>query len=262
MTRRRLGHFPLNYVAGGTAAAGRLQTRSQGHRPDTAVPQLISWLFRLTWCKEKSASVLLNCNVLGHLHIQRFSAGLRRMSPRSIRFSLLLGTFRSASICETCGPTFFQADSRFTVSSMSQSLWEAMKFMTRAPGFDRVWEKVTLVSAAPEKVICEMKVEEEHTNKQGTLHGGFTATLTDSISRMALLFTERGVPGVSVDMNITGRYQPSIRYMSPAKIGEEIVITANILKQGKTLAFASVDMTNKATGKLIAQGRHTKHLGN
>ncbi|EHB09598.1 Acyl-coenzyme A thioesterase 13 [Heterocephalus glaber] len=99
-----------------------------------------------------------------------------------------------------------------------------------------------------------MKVEEEHTNKQGTLHGGFTATLIDSISTMALLFTERGVPGVSVDMNIT--------YMSPAKIGEEIVITANILKQGKTLAFASVDVTNKATGKLIAQGRHTKHLGN
>uniref|UniRef100_H0WBH9 Acyl-coenzyme A thioesterase 13 n=2 Tax=Cavia porcellus TaxID=10141 RepID=H0WBH9_CAVPO len=139
-------------------------------------------------------------------------------------------------------------------SSMSRNVREVMKFMTRAPGFDRVWEKVTLVSAAPEKVICEMKVEEEHANKQGTLHGGFTATLIDSISTMALLFTERGVPGVSVDMNIT--------YMSPAKIGEEIVITANILKQGKTLAFASVDVTNKATGKLIAQGRHTKHLGN
>ncbi|XP_008567970.1 PREDICTED: acyl-coenzyme A thioesterase 13 [Galeopterus variegatus] len=50
--------------------------------------------------------------------------------------------------------------------------------------------------------------------------------------------------------------------MSPAKLGEDIVITAHILKQGKTLAFASVDLTNKATGKLIAQGRHTKHLGN
>lgn len=30
----------------------------------------------------------------------RFSAGLCPRSPRSIRFSLLLGTFRSASICE------------------------------------------------------------------------------------------------------------------------------------------------------------------
>lgn len=49
--------------------------------------------------------------------------------------------------------------------------------------------------------------------------------------------------------------------MSPAKIGEEIVITAYVLKQGKTLAFTSVDVTKKATGKLVAQGRHTKHVG-
>ena len=52
------------------------------------------------------------------------------------------------------------------------------------------------------------------------------------------------------------------RYMSPAKIGEDIMITAHILKQGKTLAFTSVDLMNKTTGKLVAQGRHTKHLGN
>lgn len=62
---------------------------------------------------------------------------------------------------------------------------------------------MTLVSAAPDKVICEMKVEEEHTNKFGTLHGGLTATLIDSISTMALMGTERGLPGVSVDMNVT-----------------------------------------------------------
>lgn len=62
---------------------------------------------------------------------------------------------------------------------------------------------MTLVSAAPEKLICEMKVEEQHTNKFGTLHGGLTATLVDSISTMALMCTERGAPGVSIDMNIT-----------------------------------------------------------
>ncbi|XP_042539777.1 acyl-coenzyme A thioesterase 13, partial [Dipodomys spectabilis] len=139
-------------------------------------------------------------------------------------------------------------------STMAQNIRELLKVMMKSPGFDRVLEKVTVVSAAPEKLVCEMKVEEQHTNKLGTLHGGLTATLIDSISTMALMCTERGAPGVSVDMNIT--------YMSPAKIGEEVVITAHILKQGRTLAFASVDLTNKATGKLIAQGRHTKHLGN
>ncbi|XP_069880557.1 acyl-coenzyme A thioesterase 13 [Dipodomys merriami] len=137
---------------------------------------------------------------------------------------------------------------------MAQNIRELLKVVVKSPGFDRVLEKVTVVSAAPEKLVCEMKVEEQHTNKLGTLHGGLTATLIDSISTMALMCTERGAPGVSVDMNIT--------YMSSAKIGEEVVITAHILKQGRTLAFASVDLTNKATGKLIAQGRHTKHLGN
>ena len=50
--------------------------------------------------------------------------------------------------------------------------------------------------------------------------------------------------------------------MNAAKIGDDVLITAQVLKQGKTLAFANVDLNNKSTGKVIAQGRHTKHLGN
>ncbi|XP_043921686.1 acyl-coenzyme A thioesterase 13-like [Protopterus annectens] len=122
------------------------------------------------------------------------------------------------------------------------------------PHFDKVLNKLQLVSAIPGKMVCEMKVEEEHINVHGTLHGGVTATLVDFVSTTALINTERGAPGVTVDMNIM--------YLSPAKIGDEILITAQILKQGRTLAFATVDVTNKATGKLIAQGRQTKHLGN
>ncbi|XP_006260599.1 acyl-coenzyme A thioesterase 13 isoform X1 [Alligator mississippiensis] len=134
-----------------------------------------------------------------------------------------------------------------------QSLREMMKSLLDSSGFDRVLDKMKLLSATPGKVVCEMKVEEQHTNRAGTLHGGLTATLVDVVSTTALLYTERGAPGVSVDMNIT--------YMSAAKIGEEVLITAQVLKQGRSIAFASVDLTNKATGKLIAQGRHTKYLG-
>ncbi|XP_030408411.1 acyl-coenzyme A thioesterase 13-like isoform X2 [Gopherus flavomarginatus] len=112
---------------------------------------------------------------------------------------------------------------------------------------------MTVLSATPGKLVCEMKIEEEHTNRGGTLHGGLTATLVDVVSTAALLYTERGMRGVSVDMNIT--------YMSAAKIEEEILITAQILKQGRSIAFASVDVTNKATGKFVAQGRHTLYLG-
>lgn len=63
-------------------------------------------------------------------------------------------------------------------------------------------------------------------------------------------------------LQLTGKKcQLYFRYMNAAKIGEDVLITAQVLKQGRTLAFASVDLTSKATGKLIAQGRHTKHLG-
>ncbi|XP_029588718.1 acyl-coenzyme A thioesterase 13 [Salmo trutta] len=133
------------------------------------------------------------------------------------------------------------------------SLKTIMRAMVDSPGFDRVLSKVAIVTASPGKVVCEFKVEEEHTNRGGTLHGGLTATLVDVISTTAIMYTERGAPGVSVDMNIT--------YMNAAKMGEDVLITATVLKQGRTLAFATVDLTSKASGKLIAQGRHTKHLG-
>ncbi|XP_036422236.1 acyl-coenzyme A thioesterase 13 [Colossoma macropomum] len=133
------------------------------------------------------------------------------------------------------------------------SLRQVLRSMVESRGHDRVLKKVEIVSASPGKLVCEMKVAEEHTNRLGTLHGGLTATLVDVISTTAIMYSERGAPGVSVDMNIT--------YMNAAKVGEDVLITAQVLKEGRTLAFATVDLTNKATGKIIAQGRHTKHLG-
>lgn len=63
--------------------------------------------------------------------------------------------------------------------------------------------QVNVLSTSLGKVVCGMRVEEEHTNKGGTLHGGLTATLVDVISTLAIMNSERGAPGVSVDMNIT-----------------------------------------------------------
>ena len=65
------------------------------------------------------------------------------------------------------------------------------------------FHQVDVLSASPGKVVCGLRVEEEHTNRGGTLHGGLTATLVDVISTMAIMYSERGSPGVSVDMNIT-----------------------------------------------------------
>lgn len=43
-------------------------------------------------------------------------------------------------------------------------------------------------------------------------------------------------------------------------IQEEVEIECKALRVGKALAVVSVDLRSKKTGKLIAQGRHTKYL--
>ena len=60
-----------------------------------------------------------------------------------------------------------------------------------------------VVAAGAGKCTCELKVDEEHQNRGGTLHGGLTATLVDVVSTYALMTTGTGAPGVSVDMNIS-----------------------------------------------------------
>lgn len=59
------------------------------------------------------------------------------------------------------------------------------------------------MSAGQGRCVAKMKVEKEHTNRTGNLHGGFTATLVDAVSTLALMTTEQGVPGVSVNINVS-----------------------------------------------------------
>ncbi|XP_033737339.1 acyl-coenzyme A thioesterase 13-like [Pecten maximus] len=124
---------------------------------------------------------------------------------------------------------------------------------TKCRGFESILDKVKVVSGGNGKMVCEMTVTEDHQNRLGTLHGGMTAALVDAVSTWALLTTERQVAGVSVDMNIS--------YMKAAKVGEDILIEANSVKVGKTLAFLNVDIRKKSDGALLAQGKHTKFVG-
>lgn len=41
---------------------------------------------------------------------------------------------------------------------------------------------------------------------------------------------------------------------------EEIEIEARVLRVGKAVGVVSVELRKKKTGKIIAQGRHTKYL--
>lgn len=51
-----------------------------------------------------------------------------------------------------------------------------------------------------------------------------------------------------------------LSYLNSAKVGDEIVITANTVKAGKTLAFLEAKITEKTSGKVIATATHIKFV--
>ncbi|KAH7285576.1 hypothetical protein KP509_33G034700 [Ceratopteris richardii] len=85
------------------------------------------------------------------------------------------------------------------------------------------------------------------------MHGGAITSLVDTLGSAAIFSTGLPYSGVSVDINVT--------FMAAAELGEEIEIESKALRVGKSLAFVTVDIRKKATGKLVAQGRHTKFIG-
>ena len=139
----------------------------------------------------------------------------------------------------------------------------AMKFMKFLIGHNAVNEaqfgstlkKVQFVDGDIGRCIASLKIEQEHCNYYGTLHGGCTATLVDIISTYALVQdTEDSLKqlGVSVNMNID--------YMKAGKLGSEIIIDAQVKKRGKKLAFLDIEIRDKESNDLLARGSHTKFI--
>lgn len=64
--------------------------------------------------------------------------------------------------------------------------------------------QVKIISAGEGACVAELKLENEHTNVLGGLHGGLSATLVDCISSYALLTAQsKLLPSVSVDMHLS-----------------------------------------------------------
>lgn len=98
---------------------------------------------------------------------------------------------------------------------------------------------------------AEFTIAPEHINKGGGLHGGYTATLVDMITTYALM-SQPCHPGVSVDINVS--------YLKGAKEGDQVLIEANTVRVGKTLAFIDCVLKLKENNAVIAKGTHTKYV--
>ncbi|KAI7734936.1 hypothetical protein M8C21_021658 [Ambrosia artemisiifolia] len=103
------------------------------------------------------------------------------------------------------------------------------------------------------RVVCSMKVPPRLLNVAKSMHGGATAALVDVVGSAAILTVEKATTtGVSVEINVS--------YMDAAYAGDDIEIEAKALRVGKAVAVVTVELRNKRTGKIVAQGRHTKYL--
>ncbi|KAK6055117.1 hypothetical protein COOONC_07377 [Cooperia oncophora] len=100
------------------------------------------------------------------------------------------------------------------------------------------------------RVKVEFEVTPTMTNPWGGLHGGCTATLVDVVTTAACLVTPRGKPGVSVDLHVT--------YLAAAREGDSLIVDAEVIKAGKTLAFTRADLILKDKNQIVATGLHTK----
>ncbi|KAH9661775.1 4HBT domain-containing protein [Citrus sinensis] len=94
----------------------------------------------------------------------------------------------------------------------------------------------------PGLVSCTFK------DRNGNLANGAIANLVDEVGG-AVVYVE-GLPmKVSVDM--------SISFVSTAKVNDELEITGRVLGQRGGYSGTIVLMRNKATGEVIAEGRHS-----
>ncbi|XP_031094659.1 acyl-coenzyme A thioesterase 13-like [Ipomoea triloba] len=102
------------------------------------------------------------------------------------------------------------------------------------------------------RIICTLKVPLRLVNMGNFLHGGATASLVDIVGSAAVYTMGAPNSGASVEINVS--------YLDVAFLDEEVEIEAKVLRMGKSIAVVSVELRKKKTGKIIAQGRHTKYL--
>ena len=124
-------------------------------------------------------------------------------------------------------------------------------FISTGNRFDKSIDGLVIKEIGSGLVVCELTVEERHSNSYGTLHGGATSTIVDIVGTMAALTVDPLRPGVSVDM--------AISFLSAARVGDRVRIEGRCLRSGSKLAFTEVKVFQES-GKLVATGTHTKAL--
>lgn len=106
------------------------------------------------------------------------------------------------------------------------------------------WLKGIIREVDHNRLSVEFTIRKDMTNPARILHGGVTAGMIDEVMGI-LVFTlqlETFYPTISL----------SVDYFGSAKEGDVVLVTAEVVKQGKTVINLKGSVTN-AQGKLLAQ---------
>jgi acyl-coenzyme A thioesterase 13 len=122
-------------------------------------------------------------------------------------------------------------------------------------GFDRSLTGLEVFEIGTGRIQARLVVGESVQNFFGKLHGGAIATLVDDIGTFAVMTADHyHRAGVTTDLHVS--------YLAPAETGASVLIEAEVLSCGLTLAFVEVTLRRESRGDMIARGRMTKLLGN
>lgn len=142
-----------------------------------------------------------------------------------------------------------QQDTLFQI----KSFWATKK--TESPIYHILLTDIEICSASSTgSILARLLVKPIHLNSHGTLHGAVSTCLIDWAGGMAIAATGREKTGVSTDMHTS--------FVSTARDGDALEISAKAVKMGGTLAFTTVEIKKVGKdgeeGKIVSLGSHTK----
>ncbi|KAB8068990.1 HotDog domain-containing protein [Aspergillus leporis] len=114
---------------------------------------------------------------------------------------------------------------------------------------------INIYNAEKGVFYARVQVASHHLNSKGTLHGVFSACVTDWAGGLAIASCGLDSIGVSTDIHVS--------YLSTAATGDWLEIEGRANKVGKPLAFTTITISKRCeTGQtaIVAQGAHTKYI--
>ncbi|KAE8321157.1 HotDog domain-containing protein [Aspergillus sergii] len=134
-----------------------------------------------------------------------------------------------------------------------QRAWERIR--VASPIYAFLLNDIDIYNAEKGVFHSRIQVAPHHLNSKGTLHGVFSACVTDWAGGLAIASHGLDSTGVSTDIHVN--------YLSTATTGDWLEIEGRANKVGKSLAFTSITISKRTeTGQttIVAHGTHTKYI--